>query len=144
MAQVIVSTQAASFATISHADTGYASSLFNSQRQLGSALGRVAGHHRAGRRGHHPSWSAGTGGQPGRLPRRLPGCRRRWPWSDRRVALTINDADAAATMVLPSGARPTRGSQEHAYAGRAAPADPRRRAADGRRRPVRAAPVRRG
>ena len=39
MAQVIVSSQAASFATISHADTGYASSLFNSQRQLGSALG---------------------------------------------------------------------------------------------------------
>ena len=39
MAQVIVSSQAASFATISPADTGNASSLFNSQRQLGSALG---------------------------------------------------------------------------------------------------------
>ncbi len=39
MAQAIVSLQAASFATISSADTGDASSLFNSQRQLGSALG---------------------------------------------------------------------------------------------------------
>ncbi len=39
MAQVIVSSQAASFATVSGADTGNASSLFNSQRQLGRDKG---------------------------------------------------------------------------------------------------------
>ena len=84
MAQVIVSSQAASFATISAADTGYASSLFNSQRQLGSALGvaLVTTVHR--RRGGHPPGGRPLGRQPGRLPRRLPGRlgggpgRRRW------------------------------------------------------------------
>ena len=39
MAQVMVSTQAATFATISRADTGHASSLFSMTRQLGSATG---------------------------------------------------------------------------------------------------------
>lgn len=39
MAQVIVSAQAASFATISRADTGRASTLYNAGRQLGSAIG---------------------------------------------------------------------------------------------------------
>ena len=38
-AQLIISAQAASFATISRADTGSASSLFNMGRQIGSALG---------------------------------------------------------------------------------------------------------
>jgi EmrB/QacA subfamily drug resistance transporter len=37
--QVFVSTQAAAFATVSHAHTSHASSLYNSQRQLGSAIG---------------------------------------------------------------------------------------------------------
>jgi EmrB/QacA subfamily drug resistance transporter len=39
MGQVVVSTQAATFATISPADTGHASSLFSMSRQLGSATG---------------------------------------------------------------------------------------------------------
>ena len=39
MGQVVVSTQAATFATISPADTGHASSLFSMSRQLGSAAG---------------------------------------------------------------------------------------------------------
>jgi EmrB/QacA subfamily drug resistance transporter len=39
MGQVMVSTQAATFATISPADTGHASSLFSMTRQLGSATG---------------------------------------------------------------------------------------------------------
>jgi len=39
MGQVVVSTQAATFATISPADTGHASSLFSMTRQLGSAIG---------------------------------------------------------------------------------------------------------
>jgi EmrB/QacA subfamily drug resistance transporter len=39
MGQVIVPTQAATFATISPADTGHASSLFSMTRQLGSATG---------------------------------------------------------------------------------------------------------
>ena len=39
MGQVVVSTQAATFATISPADTGHASSLFSMSRQLGSAIG---------------------------------------------------------------------------------------------------------
>ena len=39
MAHMMIPTQAASFATVSPADTGDASALFNSQRQLGSALG---------------------------------------------------------------------------------------------------------
>ena len=39
MGQVVVSTQAATFATVSPADTGHASSLFAMSRQLGSAAG---------------------------------------------------------------------------------------------------------
>jgi EmrB/QacA subfamily drug resistance transporter len=39
MGQVVVSTQAATFATISPEDTGHASSLFSMTRQLGSAIG---------------------------------------------------------------------------------------------------------
>jgi EmrB/QacA subfamily drug resistance transporter len=39
MGQVVVSTQAATFATISPVDTGHASSLFSMTRQLGSATG---------------------------------------------------------------------------------------------------------
>jgi MFS family permease len=39
MAQVFVSAQAASFATISGPDTGRASTLYNASRQLGGAIG---------------------------------------------------------------------------------------------------------
>ena len=62
-------TQAASFATVSHAETAQASSLFNSQRQLGSALGVAILTDRAGPGGHRargggprrsPSWPATT------------------------------------------------------------------------------------
>src|ERR1019366_7845169 len=94
MAPVIVSTQAASFATVSNADTGYASSLFNSQRQLGSAVGvallatvgtphEVAGHVPAALAGYHAAFLVAAGVS-------LVGA---------AVALTIHDADAAATMV---------------------------------------------
>ena len=98
MAQVIVSSQAASFATISAADTGYASSLFNSQRQLGSALGvalvttviaavgathLVSGHQVANLAAYHAAFLTASGiALIGAV-----------------VALTINDVDAAATMV---------------------------------------------
>ncbi|HEX4217533.1 MAG TPA: MDR family MFS transporter [Acidimicrobiales bacterium] len=98
MAPVIISTQAASFATVSHADTGYASSLFNSQRQLGSASGvallatvlaavgtthAVAGHTVANLAAYHAAFLVASGVA-------LIGS---------AVALTIKDADAAATMV---------------------------------------------
>jgi EmrB/QacA subfamily drug resistance transporter len=98
MAQVIVSSQAASFATISPADTGNASSLFNSQRQLGSALGVslvttvialvgavhvVAGHSVPNLTAYHAAFVATAGVA-------LIGS---------AVALTIKDADASATMV---------------------------------------------
>ncbi|HEY1466735.1 MAG TPA: MFS transporter, partial [Acidimicrobiales bacterium] len=98
MAPVIVSTQAASFATVSSAETGYASSLFNSQRQLGSAAGvallatvlaavgtthTVAGHTVANLAAYHATFLVAAGVA-------LIGS---------AVALTINDADAAATMV---------------------------------------------
>jgi EmrB/QacA subfamily drug resistance transporter len=118
MAQVIVSSQAASFATVSAADTGYASSLFNSQRQLGSALGvaltatviaavgatrLVGGHVVPDLTAYHAAFLTTSGvALLGAL-----------------VALTIADADAAATMVR-------RGGRSHApapppdFAGRAA------------------------
>jgi EmrB/QacA subfamily drug resistance transporter len=98
MAQVIVSSQAASFATISHADTGGASSLFNSGRQLGGALGvalvttvlasvgathLVDGHTAANLAGYHAAFVAGAA-------LALVGA---------VIALSINDADADATMV---------------------------------------------
>lgn len=98
MAQVFIPTQAASFATISHADTGQASSLFNSQRQLGSALGvailttvlalvgterMVAGHPVPDLAAYHLAFAVAAA-------LALVGS---------AVALTIRDADAAATMV---------------------------------------------
>jgi ABC-type glycerol-3-phosphate transport system permease component len=106
MAQVIVSSQAASFATVSHADTGNASSLFNSQRQLGSALGVslvttviaavgavhvVAGRTVPNLTAYHAAFLTAAGVA-------LVGA---------AVALTINDGDAAATMVRRTVARVT-------------------------------------
>jgi MFS family permease len=98
MAQVIVSSQAAAFATVSNAETAQASSLFNSQRQLGSALGVallatvmaavgtthvVVGHQVADLDAYHAAFLAAS-------VIALAGS---------AVALTIKDADAAATMV---------------------------------------------
>jgi sugar phosphate permease len=104
MAQVFISSQAASFATISHADTGQASSLFNSERQLGSAIGvailstvlaavgteHVArGHLTANLAAYHVAFMVAAGiAVLGSL-----------------VALTISDADAANTMVRHSQAK---------------------------------------
>jgi EmrB/QacA subfamily drug resistance transporter len=97
MGQVIMSTQAASFATVSGADTGYASSLFNSGRQLGSALGVallatvlaavgttkvVDGRHVANVAAYHAGFLVAAAVA-------LIGS---------ALALTIHDVDAAATM----------------------------------------------
>jgi EmrB/QacA subfamily drug resistance transporter len=104
MAQVIISSQAASFATVSLADTGSASSLFNSGRQLGSALGvailstvlaavgtthLVSGHPTANLAAYHAAFLTAAG-------LALVGS---------AVALTISDADASATMVRRRVAR---------------------------------------
>jgi EmrB/QacA subfamily drug resistance transporter len=110
MAQVIVSSQAASFATVSQADTGNASSLFNSGRQLGSALGVslvttviaavgavhvVAGHPVADLTAYHAAFLATAGvALAGSL-----------------VALTIDDAAAATTMVHRSSKTPVSGGR---------------------------------
>jgi hypothetical protein len=120
MAQVIVSSQAASFATISHADTGFASSLFNSQRQLGSAVGValvstvlaavgtthvVDGHTAPHLAAYHAAFLAAAAvAVLGAL-----------------VALTIADADAAATMVRPGAARARATGRAPAVAADAAP-----------------------
>ena len=106
MGPAIISSQAASFATVSHAETGYASSLFNSQRQLGSAVGvallatvlalvgtthEVSGHVAANLDAYHAAFLVAAGVA-------LIGA---------AVALTIRDADAAATMVRHrQGAKP--------------------------------------
>ncbi|HEY1989873.1 MAG TPA: MDR family MFS transporter [Acidimicrobiales bacterium] len=98
MAQVFISSQAASFATISRAETGNASSLFNSERQLGSAVGvailttvlaligttHVVGGHLTGNLwAYHAAFLTAAG------IALVGAC----------VALTIKDADAADTMV---------------------------------------------
>jgi EmrB/QacA subfamily drug resistance transporter len=105
MAQVFVSCQAAAFATISLPDTGSASSLFNSGRQLGSALGvavlatvlaavgtshQVAGHTVPNLSAYHAAFLTAAG----------------MALVASVVALTIHDVDAASTMVLRS--RPAR------------------------------------
>lgn len=107
MAQVFVSSQAASFTTISHADTGQASALFNSQRQLGSAVGVaiittvlsligtehvVAGHPAANLAAYHVAFLVAAG----------------LALAGAATSLTISDADAAPTMVRR---RPAKSSQ---------------------------------
>ncbi|MHB1709837.1 MAG: MDR family MFS transporter [Acidimicrobiales bacterium] len=98
MAQVFISSQAASFATISHADTAQASSLFNSQRQLGSAIGvallttvlalvgtdhAVGGHRVANLSAYHDAFVVAAGlAVVGAF-----------------LALSVNNSDAANTMV---------------------------------------------
>ncbi len=98
MAQVFVSCQAAAFATISLPDTGSASSIFNSGRQLGSALGvavlatvlaaigttrQVAGHTVPNLAAYHAAFLTAAG----------------IALVAAAIALTIRDADAASTMV---------------------------------------------
>lgn len=98
-AQSFISVQAASFATVSHADTAQASSLFNSQRQLGSALGvaalssvlaavgtehLVAGHPAPNLAAYHVAFVVAA------VVALVASA----------TALTIHDADAASTMVL--------------------------------------------
>jgi EmrB/QacA subfamily drug resistance transporter len=98
MGHAMMSTQASSFATVSGADTGSASSLFNSGRQLGGALGVslaatvlalvgtthvVAGHVAPNIAAYHAAFLVGAAvAVLGSL-----------------MALTIVDTDAAATMV---------------------------------------------
>jgi hypothetical protein len=118
MGQVIVSAQAASFATVSLADTGQASSLFNSGRQLGGAFGVailttvmaavgttrvIDGRPAADLGAYHAAFLTAAG-------LALVGA---------AVALTIKDADAQATMVRRV-ARPDRRGDEPARPSHAA------------------------
>jgi EmrB/QacA subfamily drug resistance transporter len=104
MSQVFISSQAAAFATVSHAETGQASSLFNSQRQLGSAVGvailatvlaavgtthSVAGHTQPNLASYHAAFLTAA-------------C---IALIGSAVALTIRDKDAASTMVRPGRAK---------------------------------------
>ncbi len=118
-AQSFISVQAASFATVSRADTGQASSLFNSQRQLGSALGvallssvlvlvgteQVVGGHRVpDLGGYHAGFAVAAAiALLGALT----------------SVLTIHDADAAETMVRRPGRgrAPVRAGRELTGAG---------------------------
>jgi EmrB/QacA subfamily drug resistance transporter len=100
MAQVFVPAQAASFATISPADTGRASTLYNVSRQLGGAIGvalltttivivgplhRVNGHAVANLSAYHVCFLvAAASALLGVI-----------------ASLSIDDADAAQTMVDP-------------------------------------------
>jgi EmrB/QacA subfamily drug resistance transporter len=120
MAGVFIPAQAASFATISRARTGRASSVFNAGKQLGGALGvallttvlagigpvrQVAGHVAADLTAYHGSFLAAavvTVIAAG-------------------VALTVPDADAAATMVRRRRRRTVEPeSREPAYPARGA------------------------
>jgi MFS family permease len=101
MGQVFVPAQAAAFATISPEATGRASTLFNVVRQLGSAAGVavlttaivavgpvhvVAGHTTANLTAYHVAFLIAAG----------------IALAGAAVALTIHDADAAATIVRRS------------------------------------------
>ena len=101
-AQSFISVQAASFATVSHTDTAQASSLFNSQRQLGSAIGVallssvlalvgtvkvVGGRATADLGGYHAAFLVAAGVAV----------------IASLTALTIHDSDAASTMVRRTG-----------------------------------------
>jgi EmrB/QacA subfamily drug resistance transporter len=98
--QVMVASQAASFATITPADTGRASSLYNAARQLGGALGvaalttaitlvgpvhAVAGHEVANLTAYRVAFLVAAAIALAAIP----------------IALTIRDVDAAETMVDP-------------------------------------------
>ena len=98
IAHVFTPTQAAAFATISQASTGRASTLFNTARQLGSAVGvailttvisavgvvhQVHGHSQPNLAAFHWAFAVAAG----------------LALIAARFALTIVDADAAPTMV---------------------------------------------
>ena len=98
--QVMVASQAASFATVTPADTGRASSLYNAARQLGGAVGvavltttialvgtvhRVAGKEVANLTSYHVAFVVAAAIALLGVP----------------IALSIRDADAAETMVDP-------------------------------------------
>jgi EmrB/QacA subfamily drug resistance transporter len=98
MAQIFVPTQAASFAQISPADTGRASTLFNTGRQIGSAVGvailstvligvgathSVAGIVHPDLRAYHLAFAAAAAFALAAIP----------------FSLSIHDSDAAETMV---------------------------------------------
>jgi EmrB/QacA subfamily drug resistance transporter len=100
MGQVMVSGQAASFATISRAATGRASTLYNAARQLGGAIGvallttvialigpthTIAGHVAANLTAYRITFLVAAAAALLGLP----------------SALTIHDSDAAQTMVDP-------------------------------------------
>jgi hypothetical protein len=108
VAYSVVAVQASSFATISPADTGRASALFNTQTQIASGIGVavlvtvVSASAPAGASGaalvpafHHAYLTAAAVSAIGAL-----------------IALTIRDSDAAATMrpreQLPAGPAPAR------------------------------------
>src|ERR1700761_615469 len=113
MSQVMVPSQASAFATISLADTGRASTLFNISRQVGSAIGVavltstivivgavhvVDGHVAANLTAYHVCFLVAAA----------------FALLGTAASLTINDADAARTMVNP------RDRKNRAPAGRAA------------------------
>jgi EmrB/QacA subfamily drug resistance transporter len=115
MAQVFVPTQAASFATITPASTGRASTMFNAIRQLGGAIGvaaltsvivaigpvhLVAGHPVANLNAYRAAFLAAAA---------ICLCGVAW-------SLSIHDADAAATIVRrrQPGPEPARGDRVRA------------------------------
>src|SRR6201996_8734528 len=104
MSQVMVPSQASAFATISLADTARASTLFNISRQVGSAIGAavltstivivgavhvVDGHVAANLTAYHVCFLVAAG----------------FALLGTAASLTINDADAAKTMVNPRDRR---------------------------------------
>ena len=109
VAQVFVPDQAAAFAMISPASTGRASTLFNTSRQIGSAVGVAVlstvligvGTAQAPEGPRSPTCGPTT--WPSR-PLRLS------PWPGTAFSLTIHDSDAAETMVRRS--RPKRSSAQ--------------------------------
>lgn len=130
MAQVMVPTQAAAFATVSPAATGRASTLFNAIRQLGGAVGvalfttvivavgpvrQAAGHAVPHLVAYQVAFVVAAGVALAAIP----------------FALSIRDADAAATI------RPRRSR----HAGRETAPGPAAPVAPGRRRPLSAEPA---
>jgi MFS family permease len=107
MAQVMLTTQTASFATISSEATGRASTMFNAARQLGAATGvallttaiglvgatrHISGHQVANLGAYRAAFVAAAAFCLAGVP----------------FALSIRDADAAATIPARRRARPER------------------------------------
>jgi EmrB/QacA subfamily drug resistance transporter len=124
MGQVFVPAQAAAFATISPEATGRASTLFNVNRQLGSAVGValfttaivavgatkvVAGRIAPNLAAYHVAFLVAA-------------C---LAAAGAAVALAIHDADAVATMVRRKGRKPEPGARVAAVPAPSGPPDPR-------------------